>query len=233
MNAPPVRVPDAALPDVASAPPPWDLRGSGCILLLRNHALPESTGPDRPFAGGPGIVMFVDYAESPVGPYREVLFIPGRYRIGGTLRWSIERIYVSTWASVVNGRRNWGIPKDRADFERVAETAGRDRYRVATDGEPVVSLDVTYHGPAVPLPSWLAPARLRGLTQDYGGRRFSLAPLATGRIRLARVRDFTANPETFAPINPGNIVAAAGVPEFRMRFPVATVEPCEQEIGTG
>ena len=220
-----VRVPDAALPDEAPAPAPWDLRGSGCILLVRDHPAPAPVGPDPAYAGGPGIVMFVDYAESPVGPYQEVLYIPGRYRFGSALRWSIERIYVSTWASVVNGRRNWGIPKDRGDSSHDGEGPGRDRYRVTVDGEPVATLDVTCHGPAVPLPGWLTPSRLRGLTQDYGGQRFSLAPLATGRIRFARVREFSANPATFAPLGPGNIVTAVAVPEFRMQFPVAAIEP--------
>jgi hypothetical protein len=224
-----VRVPDSALPDTASAPAPWDLRGSGCILLLRTPAPADPGGGDGTFAGGPGIVMFVDYAESPVGPYREVLHIPGRYRFGGRRRWSIGRIYVSTWASVVNGRRNWGIPKDRADFERSAQANGGERYTVSTDGEPVASLDVTYHGPALPLPGWLTPAGLRGLTQDYAGRRFSLAPVASGRLRMARVRHLAANPETFAEIRKADVFAAFGVPEFRMRFPVATIESAESE----
>lgn len=227
MNGMRVRVPDSALPEVPDAPAPWDLRGSGCILLVQGRPAPAETGPDGSYAGGPGIVMFVDYTASPVGPYREVLYIPGRYRFGGVLRWSIERIYVSTWASVVNGRRNWGIPKDRADFDREPEDAGHDRYRVTVDGEPVASLDVTCHGPAFPLPRWLTPPGFRRLTQDYSGQRFSLAPEAFGRIRYARVRAFTANPETFADLGAGDVRAAVAVPEFRMRFPVATTEPCD------
>ncbi len=221
-----MRVPDADLPDEAPAPAPWDLRGSGCILLVGNQ---HRSGPDE--VGGPGLVMFVDYAESPVGPYQEVLYIPGRTEVDGQRRWRIQRIYVSTWASVVNGRRNWGIPKDRADFEHCQQTPGRDRYSVTTDGLPVASLEFSSHGPALPFPAWLTPPGLRGLTQDYGGQRFSLAPEASGRIRYARVREFTANPETFAALDAGDVQAAVAVPEFRMRFPVASVQPLHPAEG--
>ncbi|MFU8820664.1 MAG: hypothetical protein ACNA8G_03815 [Gammaproteobacteria bacterium] len=74
MNDPCLLTPDAALPEVARAPAPWTLRGDGWILLLR---LPDAARRDpgrlppelrgRP-VGGPSILMFVDYAESPAGP---------------------------------------------------------------------------------------------------------------------------------------------------------------------
>jgi hypothetical protein len=98
------------------------LEGDGWILLLRlpeAAARPRHMPPELQAAAARRAVdvMFVDYADSPAGPYRELLYMPGRLTLpGGRKAWSVTRIYVSTWDSVVNGRRNWGIPKDLAEF---------------------------------------------------------------------------------------------------------------------
>ena len=103
-------------------PPPWRLRGSGWIFLftfkpwfLRTGGFlpPELEGTDG-FEGQLGAVMLVDYRQSPVGPYRELLFLAGRNLRWRHHRFSITRIYVSTEASAVNGRENWAIPKQTA-----------------------------------------------------------------------------------------------------------------------
>ena len=61
--------------------------------------------------------MLVKYHSSDAGPYDELLFTPGRFHSPrGSFR-SITKIYVSTWDSVINGRANWGIPKEIAQFE--------------------------------------------------------------------------------------------------------------------
>ncbi|KAL4790594.1 hypothetical protein BDV19DRAFT_382246 [Aspergillus venezuelensis] len=73
-------------------------------------------------------VMIVRYEETDVGPYDELIFIPGRAvnpnsEIGAR-DMRISTIYVSTDASVWNGRRNWNIPKHRAifDFKPIVNT---------------------------------------------------------------------------------------------------------------
>ena len=103
--------------------PPWHLEGSGSILLFRFESdflerdafLPEALRSE--LDGRLGLVMLVDYDESPVGPYWELLFLSGPFQWEGRRSFSISRIYVSTEASAVNGRENWGIPKEVADFE--------------------------------------------------------------------------------------------------------------------
>jgi hypothetical protein len=71
-----------AVPDVKSAPAPWQLAGEGYILALwlpnafldTQTFLPPEQAASR--KGRIAYVMFVDYAASPVGPYHELLFIP-------------------------------------------------------------------------------------------------------------------------------------------------------------
>ncbi|KAL6233261.1 hypothetical protein BDW75DRAFT_194361 [Aspergillus navahoensis] len=64
-------------------------------------------------------VMIIRYEDTDVGPYDELIFIPGRAvnPNTGKKEFRISNIYVSTDASVWNGRRNWNIPKHRARFE--------------------------------------------------------------------------------------------------------------------
>ncbi|KAL4922072.1 hypothetical protein BDW62DRAFT_197311 [Aspergillus aurantiobrunneus] len=64
-------------------------------------------------------VMIVRYTDTDVGPYDELILIPGRAvnPNTGKKEMRISTIYVSTDASVWSGRRNWNIPKHRARFE--------------------------------------------------------------------------------------------------------------------
>ena len=111
------------LPVVPRVPAPWALCGHAWIVLLHlPRRAPARTAfvPDAlrgSLRAAVSALMCVEYTSAPCGAYREVLFVPGTLRFpDGRRHASISRILVSTWASVVNGRANWGIPKDRADF---------------------------------------------------------------------------------------------------------------------
>ncbi|TCD60368.1 hypothetical protein EIP91_010259 [Steccherinum ochraceum] len=71
------------------------------------------------FQGGLCSAMFVRYTESPVGPYDELIWVPGKFDVpvGGPVASRITRIYVSTKESIYNGRRNWNIAKAQAHFD--------------------------------------------------------------------------------------------------------------------
>ena len=231
MNDPRLLTPDEALPEVARAPAPWTLRGDGWILLLRLPGAvrddPRHLPPafrDSPVSG-PSIVMFVDYADSPAGPYRELLYIPGRFDVGGGRHaWSVTRIYVSTWESVVNGRLNWGIPKDRADFHR--RPAGRgETLRVEVDGQTVASFAFEARGLALPIHGGLLPSSMRRLVQQHAGRRFEFTPVASGRARLARATDLRSDAALFPEIAGAHVTMALRVPRLSLTFPVADVSP--------
>lgn len=222
---------DASLPEVPLRPAPWDLRGSGWIVLLR---LPPGDAARDAFlpAGLAGhgrhpfsTLMFVDYAESGCGPYRELLFIPGVFPFpDGRRHATIGRILVSTWDSVVNGRNNWGIPKDRADFD-VEDAGGRTRVRVTSEGQEVAELRFEHSRWAPPLPvaaGWL-PARWRTLAQRFRGQAYYYAPSATGRVRPGRLASWRFGSGLFPGLAGARVLLAQQVVSFRMTFPVATV----------
>ncbi|KAH8808607.1 hypothetical protein F5884DRAFT_378042 [Xylogone sp. PMI_703] len=79
--------------------------------------------------GGLGMAQVLRYSESPVGPYDELLIVPGNYEYEAEVRdkkkgmkmekrsnLRVTRIYVSTRESCYNGRKNWNIPKHLARF---------------------------------------------------------------------------------------------------------------------
>jgi hypothetical protein len=218
---------DEELPSVPRAAAPWRLQGNGWILLLRlpeavrrdpRHLPPELR--DRPISG-PSVMMFVDYAASPVGPYRELLFIPGRFDLGrGRRAWSVTRIYVSTWESVVNGRLNWGIPKDRADFQREPYRGG-ERLRVTVGGQEAATLELAPRGPALPFNAAILPRSLRTLVQFHGDRSFRFTPGARGRTGLGAVGRLASDGILFPDLCAARVLLALRAPSFMLDFPVA------------
>ncbi|KAG0649548.1 hypothetical protein D0Z07_3489 [Hyphodiscus hymeniophilus] len=130
---------------ITAASPPWKLKAtvySFMMYVSAKHARVLSSGKaflyspleaTSPFAkdklvGGLGMVQVIRYSESPVGPYDELLIIPGAFEYdvevdkkGKTdfakkknLR--ITKIYVSQKKTCWNGRINWNIPKHLARF---------------------------------------------------------------------------------------------------------------------
>lgn len=214
----------------ARVPPPWRLRGSGCVFLftfepwfLRNGGFlpPELIGEH--FEAQLGALMLVEYRKSPVGPYRELLFAAGR-----NLRWrhhlfSITRIYVSTEASAVSGRENWAIPKQTAEFEVIKE---RDCERVIVQRDRLAEVDLTVapgRGLPVPALGFLGPPSWRTIVQFRDGQALETRLSGWGMVRPAKLLDFRTLPKAFPDVNQGKLVAGFFIKDFRMGFPAARV----------
>jgi hypothetical protein len=222
--------PAADLPDVPRVLPPWALRGHAWIVLLR---LPAGAAARHAFvpaelrssvAAPVSALMCVDYVEAPCGPYRELLFIPGAMRFpDGRSHLSISRILVSTWDSVVNGRANWGIPKDRADFE--VDAAGAPQRFVVRDGNSEVCRMefAPPRGPRLPLRTAWIPAAFATLAQRLDGRTFYYRPEARGALRLCRLLNWRFDARLFPDLAAGRVLASLRVEDFAMTFPVARV----------
>ncbi|WP_437326973.1 acetoacetate decarboxylase family protein [Sorangium sp. So ce381] len=217
-------------PDVKPAPAPWTLAGDATIVMLElpgplleeQSFIPEALRPR--FEGRYSLLMALDYASSNVGPYRELLFIPGRFRTRRGLCWSISKIYVSSWDSVVNGQRNWGIPKEHADFEIAREADGSERFRASQGGEVFADLRFAAAGPSLPASSALVPARLRRLVHHRDGHDYFCAPTARGSARHARLIEARVDPARMPRVDEGRVVFAARLSRFQAEFPVADVE---------
>jgi hypothetical protein len=217
----------------ALAPAPWTLTGDAYVVMLE---LPprllreQSFIPDAlrgQLEGRYSLLMLVDYQSSNVGPYRELLFIPGRFRTPRGLCWSISKIYVSSWDSVKNGQMNWGIPKEYAEFEIEREADGGERFLVSQDGVVFADLKFKSKGPRLPSSAALVPASLRTLVHHREGRYYFCTPSGRGRVRYARLLDARVDERLAPPVSEGRVLFAVRLSDLSLHFPVAEVEPAE------
>jgi hypothetical protein len=216
-------------PSPVLAPAPWQLRGDAYAFFTK---LPMPRGRAELFAsselaearfGQLGLVMFVDYSASPVGPYRELLFIPGTFRFGKRRLPSITKIYVSTRASVDNGRRNWGIPKELADFDVETGRDGVKRVTMRVEGATAVELWLRHGLLPLPFTSSLVPGSLRTLGHVLAGQTLEVTPGFRALVQRAEVLHAWSQPGMFCGLAAERVVGAVRLSKCELQFPPAHV----------
>ncbi|KAL6720556.1 hypothetical protein ACLMJK_002480 [Lecanora helva] len=121
------------------APPPWTCKATAYVLNFYNSSssgLPrdivydalEAEAPEfssdnegELYKGGLCMAQIIRYGETPVGAYDELAILPGyfkRVRSTGKAKQDLRvtGIWVSQEATLLNGRKNWNIPKHLARF---------------------------------------------------------------------------------------------------------------------
>ncbi|MCF7946180.1 MAG: acetoacetate decarboxylase family protein [Spirochaetia bacterium] len=211
------------LESIPKVPAPWNLKGRGYIILFRlkkdfaekHTSISPSIGN---FAGGFGAVMLVDYQESDAGPYQELLSIPAKYMHQGKKRASIDTIYVSTMESVVNGRRNWGIPKQYAEFSFSASQNGKtEDISVQKEGENIFSAGFMHAGMPFPVHTRFLPFPL---IQEHEGSFLYTRFSGKGIGRLAKISEVKTG-KGFLPMEYVKPTAVIYVDPFSIIFPQA------------
>lgn len=203
-------------------PAPWELSGKGYILLFK---FPKSFVREQgfipghfkgKFCGGFGAVMLVDYVASNVGPYRELLFIPGKFRHNGLKKnfYSITKIYVSTEASVYNGRKNWGIPKEIADFEWNSD-GNRDMITVTGDKKRIFEIGLENKKFKFPITTRLYNP---SLLHKYEQRELITRFIGSGKGSFAKVDGIWVNDLYFPGIPGLKPLFCVKIDPFKMTF---------------
>ena len=204
-------------------PAPWTLQGEGIVLLFHFKKDWVAQAGNLPahlqgkFKGGFGYVMLVNYQESPVGPYKELLFIPGKF--GEEKLQSITTIYVDSEASTANGRANWAIPKETAEFHWQKEK-GIDQVEVSLNGQQVFRASIRSGGIPFPMSTALLPIRLR---QELEGQVLFTQPEGKGWGKLARIQDVEVDPQLFPDIRGIKPLLALKVSPFTLTFPKPSI----------
>lgn len=204
---------------VLKSPSPWELSGEGIIMIFRfkkdwveNFALLPKHLKGK-FKGGLGYVMLVNYHTSPVGPYHELLIIPGKFR--KTKKQSITKIYVDSKASTQNGRNNWGIPKETLPFTWKKEN-GKDIVEIKSGDNVVFSTEITSGGISFPVTTSVLPL---SLCQTWNGVKYYTKPSGTGWGKLAKIKSLDLDPNFFPDIREIKPLLVVKVNPFHVNFP--------------
>jgi hypothetical protein len=205
---------------------PWRLKGEGYIFLYnfpKEFVEHECFLPDElehRFQGGMGAMMLVDYHESPVGPYQELLLIPGAFAVGKLKRQSITKIYVSTQESIENGKRNWAIPKELAEFTSTKN--GREERITVRKGKRII-LDISLERGFLPFPvlTSLLPFPLL----QFGPRGTYLTCFqGHGVGKRARIVDLSAGIGLFPDVSRFRPLTGIKINNFSIIFPEAEIK---------
>ncbi|TXD78301.1 hypothetical protein ESW18_08555 [Algoriphagus ratkowskyi] len=204
------------------APAPWKLKGEGIMLIYKfsrdwveNHGnLPEHL--KGKFKGGLGYLMLVNYESSPVGPYKELLFIPGKFGPYG--KQAITKIYVSTEVSTQNGHVNWGIPKETLaiSWEKVG---GKESIQVKNGEDNIFSCETTPGTIPFPISTSLLPINLH---QSWDGVDFFTRPAGFGWAKRTKIENLQINATYFPDLISQKPLFAIKIDPFRIKFPKAT-----------
>lgn len=211
-------------------PAPWTLTGTGLILLYRFKAKEVASFPllsnrlqDRA-RGGIGALMFVNYDTSDVGPYQEALLIPGTFQYPDQRALTITTIYVSTVPSMLGGRDNWGIPKQRAELKSELLADGSWRFQDA-ERPDLLAVTAKARGFRFPISTKLLPSTI---VQEYKDHRYTTKIEAQGQARFARISELITDPSYFSGIPKLKPMAAVMIEGFKMKFGEAKVERIEE-----
>ncbi|TDB65334.1 hypothetical protein [Arundinibacter roseus] len=213
------------------APAPWKLRGNGSIFLFRQskealqkYAFLKEYQSQR-LITGLGALLLVDYAESPVGPYHELLYIPGIFKFASSYMFSISKIYVSSADSQWNGVENWGIPKEVADFDVLTNDLARseleETWVVSRNKKPFFSVHLKRSGWKFPISTALFPLKIG---QERRHELLVTAPEARGKGQRLRATGWFSDPEFFPMMNESNLLGGLAIRDFKMKFPIPNIQ---------
>lgn len=208
-------------------PAPWHLNGSGYIILYKfskEFVERESNVPEflkDKYSNSFGSVMLVNYNKSNAGPYGELLFIPGKFKFNNQRLDTISKIYVSTMESVVNGRNNWGIPKERADFKFTNIGSNKENIVVSLGDDKVIDITIKHGNLTFPVSTKLLPFPL---VQEYENKYFYTNFYGKGKGIFSKIEKVEVNSELFPNISKFTPIAVIRIDPFDITFPESKIE---------
>lgn len=205
------------------SPAPWQLKGEGYLMIYscsNDFLMTEGFIKEelKPFLWLKfGLVMLVNYQASPVGPYGELLFIPGMFHFKGKYYWHISKIFVSSIDSVYNGRENWGIPKELAQFEFKEMAKGSKSIKVTLNEALVFSAHLKDSSWGFPLSTSILPFQF---IQPLNGKEYITQPKGTGKAFFSKLNGLEIGAGLFPSIGSQKRLACLHIPNFSLAFPI-------------
>ena len=203
---------------------PWHLSGEGYIL---NYWLnPELIEQSMPFGlqkaklGRLVQIMLVRYHSSPVGAYDELLFLDHANK-GLKMHSYIPKIYVSSQASVDEGRYHWGIPKELAQFEWDL-SPDRLSCQISVNNEMLkIQLNFSQKSLPIPISSRIFPAQFFKIEQQDQQYRYQFSPHFKGHLAYISHAEWQDTQNIFPDLSQAIFMKGFYSKDFQLIFPEA------------
>jgi hypothetical protein len=211
---------------VARAEAPWLLRGDAFVVFTTS-----STETNLSDAGIPhelrgiyhnlfNVMLVADCRESPVGPYRELLYVPGRFRFSfDDERLSVTRSYISTQAGAMNRRANWNVPSKLSEISIRSDHPDHAAFSVGRDGFAAFSFEL--FGPELPINGKVIPEAFRIFGQLRKDVTLLHSLSVTGTMRAARFTPHSFDTSMFPDMKKRELIAAIKISDFLLELPAA------------
>lgn len=212
---------------------PWKLAGKGYIFLFNfkkdfvlNNCFIDQDLRDK-FISGFGAVMIVDYRSSNVGPYSELLIIPGKFKNKNKVKYTISKIYVSSYDSVYSGRHNWAIPKEYAEFkfEKLNEENNKnknvEKIIVKKDGKEFFKVEIKNYLLKFPVSTIFLPFPI---FQINNHKIYYTKFNGYGIGYFCKIQDLEIDQNFFPNISNEKLLFSIKVEPFNIVFPKAKIE---------
>ena len=203
---------------------PWHLSGEGYILnYWLNPQLIEQFIPfglERAKLGRLVQIMLVRYESSPVGAYDELLFLDHKSN-GLNMHSYIPKIYVSSQASVDEGRYHWGIPKELAQFEWSFSPNGLSCQISANNETLNIQLNFSQKSLPIPISSRIFPAQFFKIEQQDSQYLYQFAPLFKGRLGYISHAEWQDTQTIFPDLSQAVFMKGFYSTDFQLIFPEA------------
>lgn len=212
-------------------PAPWKLRTRGFLLLYRferdfleqHHLIPDTL--HDAYRGGLGAVILLNYQRAPVDPYVNLVFIPGQFQRGRRRYYSATQLYAGSQAGVVNGRENWGFPKQLATAAVELSDDGRTTtYAVGKpDGQPFFRASVRSGILRFPFNTFVSPVRVRLAHLHQDGHWLSMEPSAGGVVSLGTLTNLEIDSAHFPDVTTQKLLGMFELINVRLTYPIPEV----------
>ncbi len=202
----------------------WELSGSCYIMTFKfpkQYVLDNFLAEPfrKNYYGNIGTIFLADYQSSNMGPFRELFFVPGKFRFQRRNLQTVSRAFVSTEAAMNNAGQNWGIPKVMADFDLVCPDRESENLKVTVNGVPVMDIIIRTPESGFPFPvNSFVPKRL---VQQSEGKTYFLNLQGRGFGKLGQILKVDVNPALFPNFAFFKHVAIIRVRNFRLKIPAA------------
>lgn len=218
-------------------PAPWVLKGKGILLVSRFDADELQKNPltalwlKKRCLGGRGYYLALNFEKSPVGPYSELLVLPGKFQASQGKRHAIAQSFCDSADAIFNYSENWGLdtaPSAIAfgqDEDRMRFSVQAPRSQDATQfkdshqssSEKIFSLESKAFGPRLPFASGSSLIRL---ISEQGKKRFYLGFSIKGSFRAAKIEDLNFDSEHLIVPAESAQVRAFHLEDFEIELPI-------------